>query len=168
MEFILDVHCHTVNSGHAYSTVSENAVHAANIGLKYIGICDHAPAMPGGAHIYHFINLWSLPSVINGVRVFKGAECNILNENGELDLPSDLLAKMEFVIASFHRGAFPPVDCETHTRAAIAAMENPNMHIIGHPGDWAFEMDVEAVIKAAARTKTIFEINNQSLNPEST
>jgi len=168
VKFVLDVHVHTVNSGHAYSTVSENAAHAAKIGLPFIGISDHAPAMPGGAHLYSFTNLWSLPDVIHGVRVLKGAECNILNTDGELDLTADLLAKMEFVIASFHRGTFTPADRDTHTRAAIAAMENnPDMHILGHPGDCFFEIDVEDVVETAARTRTIIEINNQSLNPGS-
>jgi putative hydrolase len=167
MDFVLDVHCHTVNSGHAYSTVSENAAHAAKIGLKYIGIADHAPGMPGGAHLYNFTNLWSLPAVINGVRVFKGVECNIMDVNGSLDLSADLLDKMEFVIASFHRGSYPPTNRETHTRAVIAAMENKNMHIWGHPYDLFFDVDITAVIEAAARTRTIIEINNQSFNPDS-
>jgi putative hydrolase len=118
--------------------------------------------------LYNFSNLWILPDVINGVRVFKGVECNIMDEQGTLDLPADLLAKMEFVIASFHRGTFPPATREIHTRAAIAAMENnPDMHIWGHPGDLFFPVDVEAVISTAARTRTIIEINNQSLNPGS-
>ncbi|MCL1883374.1 MAG: phosphatase [Defluviitaleaceae bacterium] len=167
MNFVLDVHCHTVNSGHAYSTVDENAAHAAKIGLKYIGVSDHAPGMPGGAHLYNFTNLWSLPEVINGVRVFKGVECNIMSEQGELDLENWLLEKMDFVIASFHRGTFPPANSEIHTRAAIAAMENKNMHIFGHPSDLFFEIEPETVVKAAARTHTILEINNQSLNPDS-
>ncbi|MCL1843058.1 MAG: phosphatase [Defluviitaleaceae bacterium] len=168
MNFILDVHCHTVASGHAYSTISENAAHAAKIGLTHIGVSDHAPGMPGGAHIYNFTNLWSLPGEINGVRVLKGAECNIMNETGTLDLDAWLLAKMDFVIASFHRGTFPPAGHETHTRAAIAAMENnPDMHILGHPGCHFFPINVQAVVSAAARTHTIIEINNQSLNPES-
>jgi putative hydrolase len=168
MDFVLDVHCHTINSGHAYSTVTENAAHAARIGLEYIGISDHAPAMPGAACLYNFTNLWSLPDVINGVRVFKGVECNILDRHGKLDLDADLLAKMEFVIASFHRGTFAPSDKATHTRAMIAAMENNrDMHILGHPGDCFFDIDIEAVITAAARTNTVIEINNQSLNPKS-
>lgn len=168
MNYVLDVHCHTVLSGHAYSTVSENAAHAAKIGLKYIGVSDHAPAMPGAACLYNFTNLWSLPDEIHGVRVFKGAECNILSARGKLDLDADLLAKMEFVIASFHRGTFAPSDMETHTRAIVSAMENNrDMHILGHPGDKFFNIDVETVIKAAARTHTIIEINNQSLNPRS-
>lgn len=168
MNFILDVHCHTVISGHAYSTVSENAAHAAKIGLPYIGISDHAPGMLGGAPLYNFTNLWILPDVIKGVRVFKGAECNIMSVLGDLDLKADLLAKMEFVIASMHRGTFSPNDRETHTRAMVAAMENNcDMHILGHPGDFCFDMDIQTVVEAAARTKTIIEINNQSLNPNS-
>lgn len=168
MKFVLDVHVHTINSGHAYSTVSENAAHAAKIGLPYIGISDHAPGMPGGAHLYNFLNLWTLPDVINGVRVFKGVECNIMSADGELDLSAGLLSKMEFVIASLHRGTFPPTDRATHTRAVIAAMENnADMHILGHPGGNFFDIDAEAVVEAAARTHTIIEVNNQSLNPDS-
>jgi putative hydrolase len=168
MKFVLDVHIHTVLSGHAYSTVSENAAFAAQTGMQYIGVSDHAPAMPGGAHLYNFTNLWSLPEIIHGVRVFKGAECNILNTDGEIDLPADVLAKMEFVIASFHRGTFAPASRDIHTRAAIAAMENnPDMHIYGHPGDCFFPIDPEAVVQTAAKTHTIIEINNQSLNPDS-
>jgi len=163
----LDVHCHTISSGHAYSTISENAAHAAKIGLTHIGIADHAPGLTGGAHLFHFANLWSLPDVINGVRVFKGAECSIMNIDGKLDLPDDVLGRMEFVIASMHRPAFPPSDRERHTRAMIAAMESQNMHILGHPGDFWYDIDVEAVIEAAARTRTIIEINNNSLNPGS-
>ncbi|MCL1862220.1 MAG: PHP domain-containing protein [Defluviitaleaceae bacterium] len=167
MNFILDVHCHTVNSGHAYSTVSENVAHAAKVGIQCIGISDHAPSMGGASHIYNFRNQWILPKIINGVRVYKGVECNILDENGLLDMPDDLLDEMEFVIASFHRGTFVPVDMAMHTCAAIAAMENKNMHIWGHPADANFPVDIPAVVAAAAQTSTIIEINNQTLNPDS-
>lgn len=167
MNFTLDIHCHTVNSGHAYSTITENAAHAASIGLTHIGISDHGPGMPGGAHLYHFTNIWVLPDVINGVRVFKGAEVNISNPEGKLDLEDQWLSKMDFVIASMHRGVFPPADRETHTRALINAMENPHVHILGHPADAWFEIDVEAVVIAAARTNTIIEINEKTLDPDS-
>ena len=167
MQFILDVHCHTVNSGHAYSTVTENAAHGAGVGLTHIGIADHGPGMPAGAHLYNFTNIWVLPEFMHGVRVLKGAEANIISDTGKLDLPSDVLKKLDFVIASFHRGSFPPIDRDTHTRAMIMAMENPNMHILGHPGDCWFDIDAEAVVRAAARTGTVIEINNASLNPGS-
>ncbi|MCL2839708.1 MAG: PHP domain-containing protein [Defluviitaleaceae bacterium] len=166
MQFILDVHCHTINSGHAYSTISENAAHAAEIGLTHIGISDHGPAMSGGADLNHFRNLWILPDYIHGVRILKGAECNILNANGKLDIPGSLLEKMDFVIASLHGGVMSPSDNMTHTQAIISAMENnPSMHILGHPCDVCFEIDIEAVVSSAAKTNIIIEINNNSLKP---
>ena len=167
MHFVLDVHCHTVASGHAYSTVNENAAYAASIGLTHIGIADHGPAMPGGTHLFTFTNQWILPDYMHGVRVLKGAEVNIIGHDGKLDLPDKLLHRMDFTIASFHRGTYPPTDKATHTHALIKAMENPAVSIIGHPGDIHFDIDIQAVITAAARTGTIIEINNQSLNPQS-
>ena len=167
MEFILDVHVHTVLSGHAHSTLSENAAYAASIGLKFIGMADHGPGLPGGAHLYNFGNLWSMPDYMHGVRIFKGVEANIMDLDGKLDLPDRILGKMEFVIASIHLGIIDPTNKADHTRAIISAMENKNVNIIGHPCDKRFELDLDEVVKAAARTKTILEVNNQSLNPGS-
>ena len=167
MRFILDVHCHTVASGHAFSTVNENAAHAASIGLTHIGVADHGPSMPGGTHLYTFTNQWILPEIIHGVRVLKGAEANIVDHIGKLDLPDKLIHRMDFIIASLHRGTCPPSCKDTHTLTLIKAMENPAVSILGHPGDIHFEIDIEAVIAAAARTGTIVEINNQTLNPQS-
>ncbi|MCL2527456.1 MAG: phosphatase [Defluviitaleaceae bacterium] len=167
MNFILDVHCHTIASGHAYSTVSENAVHAASIGLTHIAITDHGPAMPGGAHLYAFANQSCLPDYIHGVRVLKSAEVNITNNDGNLDLHEGLLRKMDFTIASLHRGVCPPNTKPINTNTLIKAMENPLVSILGHPCDFHFDIDIEAVVAAAANTGTIIEINNQTLNPDS-
>lgn len=167
MKFILDLHCHTVASTHAYSTVSENAAHAAAIGLTHIAITDHGPDMPGGAHIYAFTNQLCLPDTIHGVRVLKSAEVNIVNHEGKLDLPSKLMHRMDFTIASLHRGICPPTSKDIHTSTIIKAMENPAVSILGHPCDIHYEIDIEAVVAAAARTGTIIEINNQTLNPKS-
>ncbi|MCL2372915.1 MAG: phosphatase [Defluviitaleaceae bacterium] len=167
MQYTLDIHCHTVASGHAYSTITENASHAASIGLTHVGICDHAPAMPGGAHLYHFANIWVLPQVISGVRVLKGAEVNIMDAAGNIDLGIEWLSKLDFVIASMHRGVFPPADKASHTQAMVNVMQNKNVHILGHPGDYFFDIDVEAVVKAAAATGTIIEINEKTLDPGS-
>ena len=168
MHFVLDVHCHTVNSGHGYSTINENAAHAASIGLTHIGISDHAPGMPGGPHINNFLNLRTLPDVIHGIRVFKGVECNIIDYDGNIDMEESVLKQMDFVIASLHRSVILPKDRAVNTRGIILAMEKtPYMHILGHPGDACYDVDMKAVIDAAARTRTIIEINNQSLVPDS-
>ena len=73
-KYKIDTHTHTVSSGHAYSTVTENAKYAASIGLEIIGMTDHAPKMPGSCGYLHFLNLRILPEYIEGVRVLKGIE----------------------------------------------------------------------------------------------
>ncbi|MCL2187559.1 MAG: phosphatase [Defluviitaleaceae bacterium] len=165
MQFTLDIHCHTIASGHAYSTVTENAAHAASIGLTHIGIADHGPNMPGAPHFYYFGNMRIVPDIIHGVRVLKGAEVNICDAEGTIDLTDDYMKPMDFIIAAMHRGVIAPTNKADHTRAMIKAMENPYVNVLGHPGDSWFDIDFEAVVEAAARTNTIIEMNNQTLNP---
>ncbi|MCL1786762.1 MAG: phosphatase [Defluviitaleaceae bacterium] len=167
MNFVLDLHCHTISSGHAYSTLTENAAHAAATGLTHLGIADHGPNMPGGAHLFHFMNLNVLPDTIHGVTILKGMEANIITYDGELDLPKMALERMDFVIASLHRVVIPSGSRGANTRAIVNAMQNPNVHIIGHPNDVSFDIEIEAVVEAAAKTRTIIEVNNSSLIPGS-
>ena len=61
MKFVLDTHCHTVASGHAYSTVQEIAKYASEIGLELVAVTDHSDKLPGGAHLFHFHNLHVIP-----------------------------------------------------------------------------------------------------------
>ena len=56
-KYKIDTHTHTVSSGHAYSTVTENAKYAASIGLEIIGMTDHAPKMPGSTGLFYFSNM---------------------------------------------------------------------------------------------------------------
>lgn len=167
MEFILDVHLHTVLSGHAHSTALENAQCAKAKGLRFMGMADHAPGLPGGAHIYNFAQLWSMPDELAGVRLFRGAEANIMDYGGALDLPDGILGRLDFVIASMHSGVLEARGPREHSAALAAAMRSRHVHIIGHPGGKNFELDMEEVVLAAAGTGTALEVNAQSLNPRS-
>lgn len=164
MRFILDVHCHTIASGHAYSTVNENAAYAAGIGLELIGVSDHGPEMQGSCGLYYFGNLRVLPDQIEGVRVLKGAEVNIL-DGGALDIPDALMRQLDYVIASAHGLLLTRGDAAQNTEAFIRAMENAYVSILGHPGDPNYPIDTDAVAEAAKRTGTIIEVNNASLTP---
>jgi len=165
----LDPHCHTTASGHAYSTITENAAEAQRKGLKLIAITDHTPEMPGGAPVLHFANLRALPKIIEGVEVLKGCELNILNANGEIDsaMTDDLLKELDVVIASLHPPCFPYATAEGHTNAVINTMENRFVNIIGHLGDSRYPFDIRKVISKAKETGVLIEINNASLNPSS-
>ena len=66
MRLLADLHTHTIASGHAYSTLTENVRAAAMAGLELIAITDHGPSVPQGAHPWYFWNLKVAPSVLDG------------------------------------------------------------------------------------------------------
>jgi len=162
MKLVLDLHCHTVASGHAYSTIMELTTEAARKGLELIAVTDHGPTMPGGPHLYHFGNLRALPREINGVKVLRGVEANILNSDGEIDVPERYLEMLDIVLAGLHDICYEGEGIEENTRAMIKAMENPFVDVIVHPGNPRFPVDREKIVEAAKRTGTLLEINNSS------
>lgn len=163
MKIETDLHVHTVASGHAYSTVEEIARAARDKGLKAVAISDHGPAIPGGAHLYHFWNMKVLPEEMNGVRILRGAEANIVDEKGSIDLDSEVLEVLDLVHAGFHpRCGYEARDPQTNTQALIGAMKNPYVDIIVHPGNPKFPVDAEALVEAALKNEVFLEINNSS------
>ena len=167
MKLLIDTHIHAVASGHAYSTIDEIAKVAQIKGLEIIAITDHAPAMPGGAHEYYFNNMIVLPEYLHGVRILKGVEANIIDYNGNIDLEPATLKHLDLVIASLHPPCIPYNDKETITNTVIKAMENPYVHIIGHPGDSRYPLDMEQIALHAKKNNVLLEVNNSSLKPTS-
>ena len=100
-----------------------------------------------------------------GVRMLYGAEVNILNQEGKLDLDDEILESLDYVIASMHRPIFKSGTADENTRAYIKAMENPNVNIIGHCDDEKFPVDYFALFRAAMENHVLLEINNSSLSP---
>ncbi len=163
MNLTVDLHTHTVNSGHAYSTLTENVKSASARGLKAIGITDHGPALPGGAHDYHFWNLRILPKELEGVRVYKGIEANIVDDKGRLDLENDALEALDVVLIGFHpKCGYESDDIKKNTTTLIRAMSNPLVHIVVHPGNPWFPVDPDRIVEAAAKYNVMMEMNNSS------
>jgi len=168
MRIIADLHTHTLASGHAYSTVNELALAAAQVGLKAIALTDHGPALPGGPHRYHFCAMRFIPRTIAGVRIFRGVELNILDEKGTLDLDQPVLEELEFVMAGLHEFCgFGDGDIDLNTQALLAAMENPRVKCISHPGNPLFPLHYEEIVMGALATDTALEINNSSISATS-
>lgn len=165
MRLVCDCHIHSTASGHAYSTINENTLAAAAKGLELIATTDHAPQMPGGAHLFHFFNLKVLPKTLHGVRLLRGSEVNILDLNGVLDMDDKVLSLLDVVIASLHQPCFRSGTKTENTQAVIRVMQSPYVHIIGHPDDSRIPLDYESLVRAAADTGTMLEINNSSLMP---
>lgn len=164
MKSYIDLHCHTISSGHAYSTILENANEASKCNLKFLGMSDHAPNMPGASHLFHFYNLKAIPNEINNVRILKGIEANIIDYNGNIDVPEDLTEKLDYVIASMHPPCIDFGSSEENTNAIVNAMKNKYIKIIGHPDDSRYPLDYEKIVKSAKENNVLLEVNNSSLN----
>lgn len=167
MNLIADLHTHTLASGHAYSTLRENVARAAETGLPVLGIADHAPGMAGTTTQGYFANMKVWGRRMLGVRVLRGVELNILNENGEVDLPDDRLLQLDYGIASLHSIICASMGREGNTQAYINAMAHPRVKCIGHPDDGHFPVDFDALAAAARENGVALELNNASLTPVS-
>ncbi len=161
----LDLHTHTIMSGHAFSTMQEMVREAASQGLQILGITEHGPNIPGTCDPIYFRNLHVVPRKMYGVRLLLGAELNILDTKGTLDLDEHYYRMMDLRIAGIHSICWHGGSREENTQGMVAAIRNPWTHIISHPGDGAAELDYRPIVEAAAETHTLLEINNTSFRP---
>ncbi|HXL02909.1 MAG TPA: phosphatase [Candidatus Atribacteria bacterium] len=162
LNLIGDLHIHTVASGHGYSTVMEIVQVAKRKKLEVVAITDHSPKMPGGPSPIYFEARGHFPREIEGIKIYFGAEVDILDEEGSLSLEDKLLKKLDIVIISFHPQVFPPASREINTQALLRALENPAVDIIAHPGNPRYPLDYERVVKEAVSRGKVIEINNSS------
>jgi DNA polymerase (family 10) len=162
-----ELHCHTLLSD-GRGTLEQMVEAARTRGLEYVAITDHSASHGFGNHV-DADELWrqiervhELNDSLEDIEVLAGSEVNI-GVDGTLDYPDDLLAALDWVIASVHTSF--GMGSEPMTARMIAAMEHPSVDAIGHPTGRKIEtrspyaLDVEAVIDAAVRTHTMLEIN---------
>ncbi len=166
-----DLHVHTKWSD-GRNTIEEMARAARALGRKYIVISDHTRALKifGGLDVdgltKEVAEVRAAAKKLRGIALLTGTEMDI-RADGTLDLPDAALAKLDFVIASVH-SAFRQ-DKEKMTKRIIKAVENPNVDCIGHLTGRllgrreGYAVDVEAVLKAAARNGTAIEPNANPL-----
>lgn len=162
---LLDVHTHTVASGHAYSTIQEMAQRASEIGLEILGITEHATNLPGAPLDIYFKNLHVVPRQMYGVRLLMGVELNILDTRGTLDYGEDILKRLDLRIAGIHSLCWRGGTKDENTQGMLSAIRNPWVQIISHPGDGTADLHFEPLVLAAKETHTLLELNNSSLNP---
>lgn len=163
MQIIADLHTHTLASGHAYASYIEMAQAAGKLGLKAIGITDHGPEMPGSCHPIYFWNLIELSRHIDGVRVIRGIEANIVDDQGEWDMDHRMFRSLELIITSLHNVPYDLRTEELCTGAIIKAMKHSESHIVGHPDAGRMPVDTVKIARAAAENNKILEVNNHSL-----
>jgi len=160
-----DLHVHSDwSDGHV--SLSGLADLARRQGYDYLAVCDHSQAAkyaggltPDGVR-RQVEEINRLNTKLKGVRLLTGIEVDILAD-GSLDLPDELLAKLDVVVASVHSGFKKNV-----TARMLKAMENPHLDIIGHPsgrlisGREGYDVDLEAVLEAAKQRGKALELNS--------
>jgi len=158
-----DCHVHSIASGHAFSTLEEIAAYCRTYRLDGFALTDHGPAMPGSATWLYFSAIRMVPRDLQGVKILRGIEANLMDYDGKLDLQDSLLKKLDVVIASFHDILIRPRTAEDHTRALVAAAQNPLVDILGHTGRGGYDYDIPTVLKACRETGTMIEVNRWTL-----
>lgn len=159
-----DLHCHSLASTHAYSTVKELADCAYKNGLKLFALTDHAPEMEDAPHIWHFHNLIVLPRKVENVILLKGVEANLKNIDGEVDMSDADLQSLEWVVASCHAPVITPGTVEENTLAYINMMKRcKRVDLIGHPTAGRYPVDFDKLAKACSEYGVFLELNESSV-----
>ncbi len=163
-----DCHVHTERSGDAKSPLSELVAAAKGRGYTYLAVTDHAEDMPrigiGREQLREQREeIARLQDVAGDLRLLQGIELNIGPE-GSLDYDPDFRMELDLCVAAIH--SHFDLDQASQTKRLIKAMEDPSVQVIGHlssrqigrrPG---IDMDIDAILDAAAETKTAIEINS--------
>jgi DNA polymerase (family 10) len=163
-----DLHVHS-NWSDGADSILEIAEAAKKRGYEYIAITDHTPTVgiTGGLTIDRVLEqikeIKKINEKIKGIKVLSGIEVDI-RKDGSLDLPDEILKKLDVVVASVHTSFRQPKD--VMTKRIIKAMQNPYVNIIAHPTGRIinerepYELDLEAIMKEAKKTGTILELNS--------
>lgn len=162
-----DLHVHT-NWSDGTAGVEEMAAAARELGYEYLAITDHSRSLKVAkglslerlaaqkAHIAGLQDKY-------GIRILAGIEADILDD-GTIDAPDEILAGLDVVIASVHTGFRQ--DRDKITSRILRAMRNPYVQMIGHATGRllgkreGYDVDMDAVLREAAKTGTILEINS--------
>jgi DNA polymerase (family X) len=162
-----DLHSHTIASD-GHDTIEEMGRAALERGYEYLAITDHSASHGFGnavspEQLHHQIELVREANErVAGIELLAGSEVNVLPD-GSLDYADELLAQLDWVVASVHTSF--AVGEQAMTERMIAAIEHPLVRAIGHPTGRLIErrapyaVDLDAVFAAAARTGTLLEIN---------
>ncbi|MCG3208943.1 MAG: DNA polymerase/3'-5' exonuclease PolX [Anaerolineae bacterium] len=162
-----EVHCHSTWSDGQHS-IEEMARAALARGYKYLAITDHSQSLGVANGLtperlrQQRRELDEVQARLPGIKLWQGTEMEI-KADGSLDFADDVLAELDFVVASVHTGLRQ--DRDTLTRRMLNAINNPHVKLIGHPSGRllprreAGDFDMEAVFRAAAATGTALEIN---------
>jgi putative hydrolase len=160
----IDIHLHTIASGHAHNTILEYVMQAKKLKMRVIGISDHGPSddTTTAGEIY-FKLLERIPQKIEGVRVLKGIEANIIDNKGNLDISDKIADQLDYVMANFHRGSiYKNRGVGKNTEVMLKTIRSGKLNVITHLFDnETFPVDVEKIAEEACKKDVLLELDLQ-------
>lgn len=160
----IDLHIHTVHSGHAYGSIYEILEEAAKRKMSIIAITDHGPDLLGSASIIHFKMGARAPKEYKGVKVLWGCEANLIDGKGNIDLPQKAIKVIDILLVGLHLGtSYKDLGYKKNTEAIIKCLKKHKPFAFTHPTTIFFEYDVEKVCQAACDNDILLELNLSAL-----
>ncbi len=156
-----EMHCHSTWSADGKATIEEMATAAAARGYEFLCLTDHSHYLREGRIEEQWAEIDDVNGRLDSFRVLRGVEANI-NANGIVDVSDDVLAQLDWVVASLHT-SFD----KNPTERVLAAIDNPHVDCIGHltgrriSRRHGADLDIDRVIGHAVETGTALEINGQ-------
>lgn len=158
----IDLHIHTVASGHGINTLYEIIKAAEEKGMEAIAITDHGPqSVDGPSDAYFYVLCCRVPDIMNSIHIIKGIEANILDTSGNTDIPGSLIPYFDLVLAYMH----PITDyidqgIENNTKAILNAFDkNPAIDVLAHPIVTWYPLDLKKVVREACTRGIALELN---------
>ncbi len=163
-----DLHCHTTLSD-GQNSLEEMLGAARRRGYLYLAVTDHSAShgfgndVPAGALLDRVAEVRELDTATRGIKLLAGSEVNVM-PNGSLDYEDEVLAELDWVIASVHTSF--QIGAERMSERIVRAIEHPLVDCIGHPTGRLllkrapYELALEPIFEAAAANGTMIEINS--------
>ena len=160
-DLVGELHCHSDWSSDGRASIEEMAQTARDFGYRFLALTDHSHYLREGRMEAQWREIDEVNERLKPFRVLKGVEANI-RADGEVDVPEELLAELDWVVASLHQGFD-----RSPTERILAAIDHPHVDCIGHLTARKLnrragaDIDVERVVARATETRTALEINSQ-------
>ena len=160
-DLVGELHCHSDWSSDGRASIEQMARTARDFGYRFLALTDHSHYLREGRMEAQWREIDEVNEGLKPFRVLKGVEANI-RADGEVDVPEELLAELDWVVASLHQGFD-----RSPTERILAAIDHPHVDCIGHLTARKLnrragaDIDVERVVARATETRTALEINSQ-------
>ena len=158
----VDLHVHSLFSSCGLHTILELLAHGRSIGLKAIAITDHGPAVEEGRLTSVFFERFKSP--YPDIRLYKGIELNLIDENGAIDMVWPLMPLVDILLLGAHPNLEKGRPKAWYTDMFLAAIEkNPFIDILTHPNDPTYPLDFRRLAESAKRHGMAIELNNSKI-----